>query len=184
MNLRHKIFLNSPGRSLQWLYTLQGGRQWETNFNVEDRWKNEPPRKSDIVWVARSENHGQPSDSTKKGACSKFHLKTTKSRDIVFKSLRMCEKGFLIAFESQEGLQGRRTEVLKRSLEISKSFNVIQRHSKSFEVIQSHRIQVLLRAAEQKQCCRRRGLQPSHLAALDSNGTLTRQSRWCSAKTG
>ena len=80
----------------------------------------------------------------------------------------MCEKGFLIAFESQEGLQGRRAEVLKRSLEISKSFNVIQRHSKSFEVIQSHRIQVLLRAAEQKQCCRRRGLQPSHLAALDS----------------
>ena len=84
----------------------------------------------------------------------------------------MCEEGSPIAFESQEGLQGRRAEVFKRSFEVSKSFKFIESHSNdsnSFRVIQSHRIQVLLRSAEQKQCCRRRGLQPSHLAALDSN---------------
>ena len=84
----------------------------------------------------------------------------------------MCEEGSPIAFESQEGLQWRRAKVLKRSFEVSKSFKFIESHSNdsnSFKVIQSHRIQVLLRTAEQKQCCRRRGLQPSHMAALDSN---------------
>ena len=43
----------------------------------------------------------------------------------------MCEERSPIAFESQEGLQGRRAEVLKRSFEVSKSFKFIQSHSKS-----------------------------------------------------
>ena len=64
----------------------------------------------------------------------------------------MCEEGSTIAFESQEGLQGEE----RRS---SKGVLRYQSHSNSFKVIQRHRIQVLLRAAEQKQCCRRRGLQ-------------------------
>ena len=50
----------------------------------------------------------------------------------------MCEEGSPIAFESQEGLQGRRAKVLKRSFEVSKSFKFIESHSNdsnSFKVI-------------------------------------------------
>ena len=43
----------------------------------------------------------------------------------------MCEERSPIAFESQEGLQGRRAEVFKRSFEVSKSFKLIQSHSES-----------------------------------------------------
>ena len=37
----------------------------------------------------------------------------------------MCEERSPTAFESQEGLQGRRAEVFKRSFEVSKSFEVL-----------------------------------------------------------